>query len=92
MPHVTQDNPDSRANDLTVFQAAFGSVIAKHESDLGISQRAFARRADISNTHLREIEKGERNLKIQTVLKLAIALGTSPSQLLAETERVLGWD
>lgn len=92
MPHEIQDIPVTRSDDLAAFQAAFGRVIAMHESEIAMSQRAFARRADISNNHLREIERGERNLKMQTVLKLAIALGTSPSRLLMETEQLLGWE
>jgi transcriptional regulator with XRE-family HTH domain len=93
MPHASHDNSESRIDDdLAAFQRAFGQVIVARESSLGISQRAFARRADISNTHLREIESGMRNLKIQTIQKLAIALGTKPSQLIIETEKLLNWD
>lgn len=85
------DNPLNAPSDFFAFQVAFGKVIATHEANSGLSQRAFARYADISNTHLREIENGERNLKMQTIVKLAIALGTTPSKLIKETEDKLGW-
>ena len=92
MPQEPNDNPLSPSGDLAAFQVAFGKVIAIRESNTGLSQRAFARRADISNSHLREIENGERNLKMQTVIKLAIALGTTPSELIKEAESRIGWE
>lgn len=83
------DNPTH--SDLAAFQVAFGKVISIRESNSGLSQRAFARRADISNNHLREIENGERNITMHTLLKLSIALGTTPSELIRDVENRLDW-
>lgn len=91
MVEESRGRPSDQPSDYLAFQVAFGKVIATHEANSGLSQRAFARHADISNTHLREIENGERNLKMQTIVKLAIALGTTPSTLIKETEDKLGW-
>lgn len=91
MPQEPYDNSANQPNDLAAFQVAFGKVVSIRESKMGMSQRAFSRRADISNPHLREIENGERNITMQTVIKLAIAFGTTPSELFREAESRLGW-
>ena len=85
------NNSSTQQGDANAFREALGKVIAVRDSNSGMSQRAFARRADIDITHLREIENGKRNITLQTLIKLAFALGTLPSELLDEAESRLGW-
>lgn len=91
MSQEQNNNSANQSNDFAAFQVAFGKVVAIRESQMGMSQRTFSRRADISNSHLRGIENGERNITMQTVIKLAVAFGTTPSELFRETENLLGW-
>ena len=91
MLDATNDRSVTQSDYLNEFKVAFGKVIATRESNSGLAQRAFARRADIDITHLREIENGKRNITMQTIVKLAIALGTTPSTLIKEAEDKLGW-
>lgn len=85
------DNSMTQSDYLHEFKVALGKVIASHEANSGLTQRAFARRADIDITHLREIENGKRNITMQTVVKLAVAFSTTPSELFREAENRLGW-
>ena len=90
--HGESNNNSSTQRDYAdAFRVALGKAVAVRDSNSGMSQRAFARRADIDITHLREIENGERNITLQTLIKLAVALGTTPSALLGEAESKLGW-
>ena len=92
MPKELPDTSTTQSSYLNEFKVAFGKVIATREANSGLKQRAFARHADIDITHLREIESGKRNITMQTIIKLAIALGTTPSELIKEAESRIGWE
>lgn len=78
-------------NALSDFEIAFGEVVAARRKEMGLSQRAFSRRGLFDNPHLRQIERGERNVTLLTLLKLSTAFGVRPSTLLKDAEDRLGW-
>ena len=47
-----------------------------------ISQEALADAAELSRTYVSSVERGERNVSIDNIGKLAQALGVSPMMLL----------
>lgn len=49
---------------------------------LGQSQEALADAAGIDRSHMGKIERGERNVSILNVVRIANALGVAPSSLL----------
>ena len=53
----------------------FGEKVKFFRLERGWSQEKLALEADIDRTYLPGIEKGERNVSITVVEKLAIALG-----------------
>jgi len=59
----------------------FGSVIKSRRIRLGLSQEALAERADLHRTYVTDIERGTRNLTLESISKLAGALGVSLSEL-----------
>jgi two-component system response regulator len=59
----------------------FGSVIKSRRIRLGLSQEALAERADLHRTYVTDIERGTRNLTLESISKLAYALGISLSEL-----------
>jgi transcriptional regulator with XRE-family HTH domain len=50
---------------------------------LGLSQEKFAEKVDLHWTYIGGIERGERNLGLLNIVKLARALKITPSELLA---------
>lgn len=61
--------------------ARFGSRVRQLRSDRGWSQEAFAARCDLDRAYMGGIERGERNLTLRKVEKIAATLGISISAL-----------
>lgn len=59
-----------------------GTQIRKERLALGLSQESLAERADLHWTYVGGIERGERNVSLLNIVKIARALKTSPSDLL----------
>ncbi len=59
----------------------FGNNIKRLRLEKGLSQEKLALNADIDRTYIPSIEKGERNVSIVIVEKLAIALNVPISEL-----------
>ena len=54
---------------------------------LGLSQEEFAHRADLDRTYVSGIERGVRNPTLKIIGRLARALATKPSKLLAAADQ-----
>jgi transcriptional regulator with XRE-family HTH domain len=61
----------------------FGGNVREHRKRLGISQYELAFRAEISHPSISLIELGKKLPRIDTVIRLAGALGAKPSELAA---------
>ncbi len=61
-----------------------GATVRKRRVALGLSQEQLAERADLHWTYVGGIERGERNVSLLNIVKIARALNTSPSRLLAD--------
>src|SRR6266404_1653011 len=59
----------------------FGRAVRAMRTDLGISQEELAGRADLHRTYISDIERGARNVSLESIEKLAHALETSISHL-----------
>ncbi|MFA9439371.1 helix-turn-helix domain-containing protein [Uliginosibacterium sp. sgz301328] len=66
--------------------AQFGLVVRTQREALALSQEQLAERADLNRSYLGEIERGVAMPSLATVIKLAAALGVTPSFLLARYE------
>lgn len=58
--------------------------LRKKREQLGISQEALADRANLHRTYVGSVERGERNISIDNIERLAIALGVPAASLLEE--------
>ena len=63
-----------------------GMVIRKLRMDKSISQESLALQADIDRTYISDIEKGERNISVEILEKLANTLEISISDLFKQVE------
>ncbi len=61
-----------------------GATVRKRRVALGLSQEQLAERANLHWTYIGGIERGERNVSLLNIVKIAHALNTSPSRLLAD--------
>lgn len=65
------------------------AVNLRHARDLaGISQEELAEMCEIHRTEVSLLERGGREPRLGTMVKLAVALGTTPEALCAG----IGWD
>ena len=58
---------------------ALGRAIRQKRRDAGISQEALAHHAGIDRSHMGKIERGERNVSVLNVLKIADSLDCKAS-------------
>jgi CheY-like chemotaxis protein/DNA-binding XRE family transcriptional regulator len=59
----------------------FGITVKSRRNQLGISQETLAERANLHRTYISDVERGARNLSLESMSKLARALDTSVSAL-----------
>lgn len=54
-----------------------------YRTSSGLSQAALAEKADLHTTYIGQIERGEKNPTIETLLKITDALAISPDEFFA---------
>ena len=62
----------------------------KFRAAAGISQERLAEIAGLNRTYLGDVERGERNISIVNMDKIAQALGVKLADIMAEAGRHLG--
>ena len=62
-------------------RAAFGERLRNLRKVAGFSQEELAERAGLHRTYVGGVERGERNVSLVNILKLARALKVAPSAL-----------
>ena len=61
---------------------AFGAAVRLRRKELQLSQEALADLAEIDRSHMGKIERGERNVTLLNIIRIAFALEVKPSDLL----------
>ena len=56
------------------IRARFGKAVRKRRNKLGVSQEAFADLCELDRTYIGGIERGERNVALINIEKIARAL------------------
>lgn len=62
----------------------FGHRVRILRERIGISQETLASRAGIHRTYMGGVERGERNISLKNILRIAEALGVPPQRLFDE--------
>jgi len=59
----------------------FGAAVRAYRQQLGISQETLAERAELHRTYVTDVERGARNISLESISRLARALNLSISSL-----------
>lgn len=65
----------------------FAANVRRRRLELGLSQEELAERAGVHRTYIGMLERGEKNVTIYNIERLAIALGVNPPSLLQLPEQ-----
>ena len=65
---------------------ALGEVLQERRNKLGLSQNELAKASDFHRSYISDVERGYRNISLKNLSRLAIALQSSVSHLLAIAE------
>jgi len=75
---------DDRAKEaLSETTRAFGERVRERRNQLGISQESAATRIGINWSQLGKIERGQRSLKLETILRIAAGLDIDSGKLIS---------
>ena len=64
------------------LRKVFGHNLRRHRGTLGISQEDLAEKAGLHRTYIGSVERGGRNVSIDNMERLALAVGSTVQQLL----------
>ena len=70
------------------LQANLGKVVRAERAALGFSQESFAHEVGLHRTYVGAIERGEQNVSIINLARIANALRTPLSRLVALAEKL----
>ena len=65
-------------------KSRFGATLRRFRDERGYSQEQLAERADLHRNYVGGVERGERNVALENIVKLAKALSISPADLFAD--------
>lgn len=70
------------------IRVRFGKTVRRLRKNQNISQEAFADQCGLHRTYISDIERGERNVSLENIEKIAKALHMGISELFLEVERI----
>jgi transcriptional regulator with XRE-family HTH domain len=72
------------------FQMTLARTMRQRREKLAVSQEGFADRIGVHRTYYSSVERGERNVSLKNLLRIADGLGVALSTLLLEAEASTG--
>ena len=69
---------------MNAIQARFGEKLREARSRRAITQETLADLSGLHRTYVSSVERGERNVSIQTIARFAEALGITMAELMPE--------
>lgn len=74
---------------LSPAHAAFGNAIRELRRERGISQEGLALKSGLNRGYYGDVERGERNVSLANILKIAEALDVPASAIHERAEHLL---
>jgi transcriptional regulator with XRE-family HTH domain len=73
--------------DVDSVLVRFGNRVRELRKKQGLSQEGLALESGLDRSYVGGVERGERNISLENIEKLAMALGVHPSELLRSRSR-----
>lgn len=73
-----------------MLQMLLGKAIRRHRRHLSLSQEQLGFRSGLHRTYVADVERGARNLSLESLVKLSYALGLHVSALFEAAESLSG--
>jgi XRE family aerobic/anaerobic benzoate catabolism transcriptional regulator len=80
---ATGSSAEARSRKRGELLRALGAAVRARRNELALTLRALARRADVSERFLAQLESGDGNISVARLQDVAEALGTTASELLS---------
>ena len=74
---------------LSQAHAAFGDALRQLRKERGISQEGLALKSGLNRGYYGDVERGERNVALANILKIADALELPASEIHVRAEQLL---
>ncbi|HUB74249.1 MAG TPA: helix-turn-helix transcriptional regulator [Solirubrobacteraceae bacterium] len=71
---------------LSPAHVAFGDAIRATRKEQGVSQEALALKCGLDRSYFGAVERGERNVSLTNIIRIAEALQARPADLFARAE------
>lgn len=65
----------------SLLEKKFGAAVRERRRRLGLSQESLAQKADLHRTYLCDVERGRRNLSLESIGRIASGLNCSLAEL-----------
>ena len=72
--------------DSLPLRVRLGATIQRHRRSAGLSQEAFADHVGVHRTFMSTVERGQSNLSLDSLERIAAGLGVPAGRLLLEAE------
>jgi transcriptional regulator with XRE-family HTH domain len=69
------------------IQVGFGAALRLFREERGLTQERLAEKADLHTNYVSSVERGERNLSLHNIVRLAYALDLEVSALLRPLDK-----
>lgn len=82
MPWIEKSNPRQSGMAPDDVKVLFGRRVRQLRKQKGVSQEAFAHTIQIDRSYFGSIERGERNVSLENICRIAAGLEVAPAELL----------